>query len=393
MELYTLDSLLRRTEVIDRYESLIWTERFSSAGDFELLLQSTPSNRNLFQPGTLLALNESFRCMKIDTSEDTRDTDGKRLLKVSGSSLELSLLDDRVAFNAKTNLVANPKWIITDTPGEVARKVFHDICVTGLLDVDDIIPFITTVSILPDDTIPEPSDDITVEIEPSTVYAIVKQICETYDLGFRILRNYDLSQLAFDIYSGSDRTSQQTDLPAVIFSPDLENLTNTKRLETIAGMKNIAYVYSNLGFREVVALDVDPDVSGFERHVLVVKADDFDEGTPTATVNAMMDQKGREELANARAFLGFDGEVTQRSQYKYGVDYQLGDLVEEHGEDGMSSIVRVTEQIFVSDSEGDRAYPTLSIRSNVTQGSWLAEGTQVWLDYDDDLTTYWSSMP
>lgn len=393
MEIYTLDSMLRQVEVVDRFESLIWTERFSSAGDFELVLNSTPTYRSLFTPGTWLALNESFRCMKVETSEDTRDTDGKRLLKVSGPSIELPLLDDRVAFNAKNNLTANPKWTITDTPAAIARKVFNDICVTGILDVDDIIPFITAVAILPDDTIPEPTDVITVEIEPDTVYNIIKNICETYDLGFRMLRNYNLSQLAFDIYAGSDRTSQQTVLPAVIFSPDLENLTNTKRLETISGAKNIAYVYSNLGFQEVVATDVDPAVSGFERHVLVVKMDDFDAGTPTATVTAMMQQKGREELYKARAFLGFDGEVTQNSQYKYGVDYQLGDLVEEHGEDGMSSIVRVTEQIFVSDSEGDRSYPTLSIRSNVTQGSWLSEGTKVWLDYDSELTTYWSSMP
>jgi hypothetical protein len=393
MELYTLDSLLRTVEVVDQYESLIWTERFSSAGDFELVVPSTPSFRSLLQPGTWMAMNESLRCMKVETLEDGRDEEGRRSLKVSGPSIELPVLDDRVAFSVKGNLVTTPKWVITDTPAAVARKVFHDICVTGILDVDDIVPFITAVAVLPDDTIPEPTDIITVEIEPSTVYAIIKQICETYDLGFRLLRNYNLSQLAFDIYAGSDRTSQQTDVPAVIFSPDLENVTSTRKLETVAGMKNIAYVYSNLGFQEVVAQDVDPDTVGFERHLLVVKMDDFDEGTAPATVTAMMQQKGKEELANARAFVGFDGEVAQNSQYRYGVDYQLGDLVEQVGEEGMTSIVRVTEQIFASDSEGDRSYPTLSIRSNVTHGSWLAEGTQVWLDYDDDLTTYWSSMP
>lgn len=393
MELYTLDNLLRRTEVVDQFESLIWTERFSSAGEFELILPSTPSNRGLFQPGTWLALNESFRCMRVESTEDTRDEENRRILKVTGPSVEYTLLSDRVAFNVKNNLTANPKWVITDTPAAVARKVFQDICVTGILDVDDIIPFVTAVSILPDDTIAEPTDIITVEITPTTVYEIIKQICETYDLGFRMLRNYDLSQLAFDIYAGSDRTTQQTILPAVVFSSDLQNLTNTKRLETVAGAKNVAYVYSNLGFQEVIAQDVDPNIAGFERHILVVTMDDFDAGTAPATVTAMMQQRGREELANARAFLGFDGEVTQRSQYKYGVDYQLGDLVEEVGEDGMTSIVRVTEQIFASDAEGDRSYPTLSIRTNVTHGSWLAEGTQVWLDYDDDLTTYWSSMP
>ncbi|HET9786175.1 MAG TPA: hypothetical protein VFP47_03525, partial [Pyrinomonadaceae bacterium] len=158
-------------------------------------------------------------------------------------------------------------------------------------------------------------------------------------------------------------------------------------------IKNIAYVYSNLGFQEVVATDVDPDVLGFERHVLVVKMDDFDEGTPAGTVTAMMQQKGREELSKHRRFVGFDGEVSQRTQYRYGVDYQLGDLVELHGKDGNSSILRVTEQIFVSDNEGERSYPTLSMYSNVSPGSWLAQTTQVWFDYDDDLTTYWASMP
>lgn len=393
MELYTLDNLLRRTEVVDRYESLIWTERFSSAGEFELVLPSTPNFRSLFQPGTWLALSESFRCMKVETSEDGRDDEGRRMIKVSGPSIELPLLEDRVAFNVKDDLVTNPKWTITNTPAAIARKVFQDICVTGILDVDDIIPFIAAVSILPDDTIPEPTDVVTIEIEPTTVYSVIKQVCETYDLGFRLLRNYDLSQLAFDIYSGVDRTSQQTALPTVIFSPDLENLTNTKRLETVAGVKNIAYVYSNLGFEQVAALDIDPNIAGFSRHVLVVKMDDFEAGTPAATVTSMMQQKGREELANARAFLGFDGEVTPHSRYVYGVDYNLGDLVEQHGEDGMSSIVRVTEQIFASDSEGDRSYPTLSIKSNVTHGSWLEQSTEVWLDYDDNLTTYWSSMP
>jgi hypothetical protein len=192
---------------------------------------------------------------------------------------------------------------------------------------------------------------------------------------------------------GSDRTTNQTVLPAVIFSPDFQNLKSTTRLETTAGVKNVAYVYSNLGFEQVVATDVDPSVAGFERHILVVKMDDFDAGTPAATVTAAMQQKGREELSYARRFIGFDGEVTQRTQYKYGIDYQLGDLVEMRGKDGISAVVRVTEQIFTSDAEGDKSYPTLSNKLTAEPGSWASMGNAEWIDYDDDLTTYWSSMP
>lgn len=393
MELYILDSLLRRSVIIDRYISLIWTERFASAGDFKLTIQSTPSNRSAFVPGVWLALNESFRCMQIETVEDTTDEEGREVLNIEGLSIEFPLLDDRVAFNVKDDLVTNPKWIITDQPADIARKVFQDVCVTGVLDANDILPFIAAVAVLPDDTIPEPADAVTIEIEPDTVYNVIKQICELYDLGFRFVRNYDLSQIAFDIYSGSDRTSEQLVLDPVIFSVDLNNLKSTSKLESDAGFKNIAYVYSNLGFEEVIALDVDPDITGFERKVLVVKMDDFDVGTSAPVVTAMMQQKGKEELSKCRGFVGFDGEVSEVSEYKYGVDYQLGDLVEIFGKDGYSSVVRVSEQIFASDEQGDRSYPTLSSNKVITPGSWVAQDATLWIDYDDDPTTYWYSMP
>lgn len=393
MEIYTLDSLLRRESVYDRFISLIWTERFQDAGDFELTVVSTPENKATFVNGAHLAINESYRVMEIESVESKNDEDGRRVLNIKGRDIGATLLENRVAFNVKDDLTTNPKWIITNTPANVARKVFQDICVTGILDVDDIIPMVMPIDLLPDDTIPEPADTIVVEIEPDTVFSVIKNICGPYDLGFRLLRNFDQAQLAFDIYSGSDRTSGQSFLPVVIFSPDLENLQSTSELRAAGGEKNIAYVYSNLGFEEVVATDVDPDVVGFERKILVVKTDDFDEGTAPATVTAIMQQKGREALAANRSFLGFDGEVSQNSQYKYGVDYQLGDLVEMYGDFGDKSVMRVTEQIFASDSEGDRSYPTLSINTLITVGSWLAQGTQVWFDYDDDPTTYWASMP
>lgn len=393
MEIYTLDSLLRRENVFDRFISLIWTERFQDAGDFELTVVSTPENKAVFTNGTHLAINESYRVMEIESVESKNDQDGRRVLNIKGRDIGATLLENRVAFNAKNNLTANPKWTITATPANAARKVFQDICVTGILDVDDIIPMVVPIEILPDDTIPEPADSVVVEIEPDTVFNVVKNICTPYDLGFRLLRNFDRSQLVFNIYSGSDRTSGQNILPAVIFSPDLNNLQSTSELRVSGGEKNIAYVYSNLGFQEVVATDVDPDIAGFERKILVVKTDDFDVGTPAATVTAIMQQKGREALAANRSFAGFDGEVSQNSQYKYGVDYQLGDLVEMYGDFGDKSIMRVTEQIFASDSEGDRSYPTLSINTLITIGSWLAQGTQVWFDYDDDPTIYWASMP
>lgn len=388
MELYTLDPLLRRESVVDRFESLIWTERFQDAGDFQLDIVSTNSTRNLFKAGTRLAMNESHRVMIVESIEDANDNDGRRMLTVKGRSIE-SILYDRVAKNSLADLTTSPKWTITDPPADIARQIFHDICVTGILDPADVIPFIVEGTFMPTDTILEPTDPITVDLDPTTVYEAIADICGVWALGFRMLRQFDTSQLYFDIYAGSNRTTSQIILPPVVFTPELDNLQNTKELTSIDKAKNVAYVYSPAGFQMVYAIGVDPEIEGFERRVLVVNATDITDENPD--VPAALAQRGAEELAKYRTYQAFDGEISQHSQYKYGTHYNLGDLVETRNLSGVTNNMRVTEQIFVSDGAGERAYPTLSLSTFINTGSWLSWlNNKVW----SELTTEeWATQP
>lgn len=388
MEIYTLDPLLRRDRVIDRFESLIWTERFQSHGDFELEIFSTPDSRSTFTPSTFLAMNLSHYVMMVETVEDIVNNEGKQLLKVQGRSLEAILLD-RVAKESLDDLTTSPKWTITDQPADVARKIFHDICVTGILDTQDIIPFINEGTFLAASTITEPVDPVTVELEPMTVYDAIAQICSVWNLGFRILREYDTSKLWFDIYAGSNRTTAQSTLAPVVFSPELDNLQNTKELTTIENAKNVAYVFSPAGFETVYPDDVDPTISGFERRLLVVNASDITDENPDVT--AALIQRGKEELSKSRTFQAFDGEISQNSSYVYGTHYNLGDLIETRNADRVANNMRVTEQIFVSDREGERAYPTLTLNVFINTGSWLS-----WLNnktWSELTTEEWVDQP
>jgi hypothetical protein len=389
VEVYTLDSLLRREQVIDRFESLIWTERYKDLGDFELDIHSTLENRNLLKSGTRLAFNESHRVMTVETVEDATDSENKRILKVKGRSLE-QILMDRAAKQSMSDTTTNPKWTITDTPGNVARKIFHDICVTGTLNPFDVIPFVVEGTFTADDTIAEPIDPITVNLDPTTVYNAIKDICDVWNLGFRLLRNFDSSQLYFDIYTGSDRTSSQVLLPPVIFTPELDNLQNTSEFTSIAEAKNVAYVFSPAGFQVVYPQDVDPEIEGFDRRVLMVDATDITSDNPD--VAAALAQRGKEELSKNRTYQAFDGEINQSSQYKYGRDYNLGDLVEMRNTDGITNNMRVTEQIFVSDREGERSYPTLAINTFINTGSWLSwMNNKIWSELGE--TEYWEDQP
>lgn len=390
MELYTLNPLLKRERVVDKFESLIWTERYQDAGEFELILPQSFQARDYFKTNTWVAINESYRTMKVETLENYTDDEGKELTKVSGSSIE-AILDDRVAFNVKDDLTTNPKWTISLAPMAIAQKIFNDICRDGVVDVHDIIPYLADVDIFPPDNLPVESGVVTIEFDPQSVKEAIKSVAELYDFGFRLVRNRDASQLVFDVYSGVDRTSGQSIYPAVIFSPELDNLTNPRELSSVNGSKNIAYVYSPVGFEQVVPDDVDPNTTGFERQILVVKADDITDTTP-AVSTALMIQRGKEALSQHRNFGAFDGEITQNSQYVYDRDYFLGDLIEMRNSTGTANYMRVTEQIFSSDKEGDRSYPGLTTKKFVTPGSWASWPLVSWIDYEGDMFA-WADAP
>lgn len=385
MEVYILDSLLRREEVVDKFESLIWTERYAEIGDFDLTIQSTRASRMQFTAGTRLAVNTSYRVMTVETVENTTDSEGKKLLKVKGRSLE-ALLEDRVAKNSHADLTVEPVWVLGGTPGDIARKIFDEICRLGRLSLDDRIPFIQTGTIFPASTIPESGTPITVELPPVTVLKAIKDLCDLYDLGFRLVRNFDMSQLYFDIYSGHERTTRQRVFNPVVFSVNHETLQSSTELESIENTKNVAYVYSEAGSLTVYGENVPIDVDGFDRRVLLVEATDVKADNPD--IPGALRQKGEEQLSKARAFSAFDGELNQYSTFRYGVDYELGDIVELRNEDDIITYKRVTEQIFVHDGEGERSYPTLASNMFINTNTWASQLSQVWADFDLSAETW-----
>lgn len=404
MEVYILDSLYRRTAVVDRFESLIWTERWVDIGDFELLLPSTAINRNLFAEDTPVGLNQSKRVMLVETIEDDTDQEGRTRLKIKGRSLE-KILEDRSARPDKSNTTDKATWVLTGTPDAVANTMFNTVCIAGSVDAGDIIPLLQAGSAYPVENLPFPTGEIMWEQDPASLLTAIKDICEIFDLGFRLYRDGDNGHLHFNIYTGNDRTTSQGVLPPVVFSPSLETLQSTKRFRTVEAFKNVAYVMNEQGFEIVYADGVDPATTvGVERRTLTVtpskltiEEPDAEGNTvqvePTATeIKNYLIQQGKNELAKNRPLLAFEGEINQRSPYRYGIHYELGDIVEMRDSDGSGNDMRVTEQIFVHDGEGERSYPTLTLNKFVVAGAWNSWlGKRQWVDFG--ATEYWNTQP
>jgi Siphovirus ReqiPepy6 Gp37-like protein len=394
MEWYTLDSEnLWAVEEIEDFETIIWSERYSSFGDFVIVTKSTFENRTLLKPGTWIGMRGSHYTMKIETISDISEEDGTRNLTVSGRSME-ALLQDRVCLNESGlhDLTAYPSQAWTGTPGNIARAMFNWICVSGSLSAKDTIPFYHTGTLLPAGTIPEPSDSITIIFEIGTLYDSIKTLCDGYSLGFRLARKEsfanDPGEVYFEVYTGRDLTSAQNVVTPVIFAQSMESLDKVSVVKSVADIKTVAYVLALHGTAEVYAPDANTADTGAERRVLLVKADDIDlaAGTP---LNEAMAQRGKDELAKHRMVYAFDGEIPQHLPYIYGIDYNLGDLVEERDSDGNINYMLVTEQIFISDKEGERAYPTLILNQMPTPGTWSVQPfDEEWADVLD--TVYWA---
>ena len=368
MEVYVLDSQLRRVEVIDRFESLIWTERWGAFGDFELVIFATPEMQRLLVANTKLAMNESDRVMTIDKATRSNNTDGAATITIVGRSMEY-ILEDRVATEGLVGLTDDKDWVLTGTPGNIVRYMFEKICVEGILSTADKIPFYKAGTIYPTETLDEPAQVITVNVPIGSLYKAIKDICDIYGLGFRLVRNLDYSEVYFNVYTGSDLTAQQSSRMPVIFSPDLDNLNNITEVTSVEGFKNVAYVFTKHGSMIVYANGVDPSSSGFQRRVLLVDATNVEDADGPA-LNAIMLNKGLDALATSRSVFAFDGEIPQSASYKYGQHYRLGDIVEMRTEDGSTNNMRVTEQIFVSDTQGERSYPTLALDQFIMPGTW-----------------------
>lgn len=381
MELVVLDALLRPSVVVDQFESVIWAERRAKKGDVHLVTLSTPANKNLFTAETLLVHNNSRRVMEIETVVEEVNAEGVAVLDVKGKEIT-RLLDGRAALKAVVGGVAKT-WLIPDmTPANAARHIFNQICVVGTLGAGDVLPFYTVGNQYPADTIPEPAELIDWEQKPDSVTAAIEEICDIYDLGYRLYRDPAVyGTLYFNIYAGSDRTTAQNTLPPVVFSHDLENLQNTTDLSDISGAYNVVRVLYT--FTTPAVIEGDPDVEetltfevydsenspeGFSRRVKILVVSSVPE--EIVDIPSFLVQAAWDELMKYRPVSAFDGQIVPNSQYVYERDYYMGDIVELRSSTGGTAYMRVEEYIFVQDKQGERSYPTLVTNAYKEPGTW-----------------------
>ena len=391
MELFILDSLFKRKTIVEDYISLVWAERFNEFGDFTVVIPSNYANKVLYKPGLFFGISKSDRIMKLETVEDAEE-DGVKTLTLSGRSIEF-ILEHRVVWPSNAALSANPSWTISGPPKAIIDSVVSAQLSRSSWKPNNIPNLRLGVSLYPQDTIIPPVDSIAVRITtPTSLYNYIKEIAKNYSLGFRIYKGprWD-DDIYYDTYSGSDRTLGQTAVPPVVFSFDLENLKSRSILKSVEKQFYGCYVFSKYGFDEVYVNGYDASTpAGVNRSIFSIVVTEPDELTTDSQRQAYRIQKGIEALVSKQDIFVIDGEISQNSQYIYGTDYFLGDLVDMRDDTGDVKHMRVIEQIFTDDSNGEKENPTLEAEMLFAPGTWaVLDATLTWPnavgEWDDQI--------
>lgn len=352
-----LDNSLTFIYTIDIFKSIIWTERYSDYGDFELIYPASKENLQKIKRGYFISIEDSDELMIVETIEsDTNSEDGD-FIKISGRSLSV-ILTWRII------------WYQTQLDGNIQTEVL------SLLNRSIIQPSIPERKLENPGLVFRRNEDlqsisISRQFTGDVLYDAIKSICDTYDIGFRIVfdkfGSNSPKNLIFEMYEGKDRSYNQIENPYVVFSPEFGNLLNSNFIESEVSYRNVALVAGeDEGSDRKTTIAGDESVSGWDRRELYVDARDIqsDSGSTKMdmeTYKETLRQRGEEKLSEYTLGDAFDGELSALNNYIYGVDYSMGDIVQIENDYGITASARVIEYIRSVDSEKVSEYPTFDI--------------------------------
>ena len=371
MEPFTLNRKFLPQDEIDVFHSLIWTERYYGDSEVELVVPATMPMIKKLAPGLFLGIPESKEIMILETMTIE---DGK--IKLVGMSI-LPWLNNRFV-RASADHKAESWSVGPGVPGWVLWAIIYWMCCEGSPYLNGTTP--TGISNPERFVIPglglkdhdRSGDNITVAVPYGPVYDAMRDVATTHRLGMQITLESATDSsysLGFRSYKGLDRTSSQEVNPPIRFSPQMDSLTDVKELQSIAALKTLVYAFAknnpnNLATTPGIANLTGLQYTGFDLRALQVLTSDItnDVNNPldTAKLLALLNERAKDAL-NANPFIkAVDGEIVPTNQFKYGVDYNLGDIIEVQGNSDVVQKSRVVEYIRSQDEAGERAYPTIA---------------------------------
>lgn len=341
MDLYVRNRSFELIGVIDYAESVIWTNRYNEAGDFEIYIRADNKVISVLAIGNYLTRPDNDMVGIIEKVELTTDSENGNYYTVTGRDAK-SLLGRRVIWQ---------QTILSGNAEDAIRQLITENLINPTKETRKIPNFI-----LGDKA--NFTDTINRQFTGDNLLEAITSICESLNYGFKVV--LEDGNFVFTLYKGTDRSNAQDTVPQVTFSPTFDNITNSTYSWDETSYKNVALV---AGEGEGLArrMQAVGDSSGLDRYETFVDARDIssnDGEVSTEDYTAQLVQRGSESLAETVVVESFEGEVITNNQYILNQDFFLGDVVTVENEFGIRGDVRIVEIIESEDIEGYKIIPT-----------------------------------
>ena len=349
MDIYVLDEKAEILDIVDVFQSVIWTVQYYSQGDFELIVPATKKNIDIMQKDRLLCRDKDItkdtfkNVMVIEDIKIESDWEEGDKLTVSGKSLK-SIVGRRVVWkqtNLTGNLEAGIRYVLNENvidPEEESRKIAN-------VELDEVAGI---------------TDTIDAQLLGDNIAEWIESICSTHEIGWDMYVRS--KKYIFRLYKGTDRTYNQTEVPAVVFSDEYDNLLESIYTYERGDYKNAALIGGE-GEGVNQRTTTIGEATGLQRYETYIDGSSVSSNGAIITEEQyykLLQDYGKEQLNEVSDTESFEGNVVSDGNYKLNQDYFLGDLVQVKNEFGIEATPRIIEIIESEDEKGTAIVPKFS---------------------------------
>ncbi|WP_426450676.1 siphovirus ReqiPepy6 Gp37-like family protein [Paenibacillus sp. S-38] len=309
------DPELRYLAQIDNYEYLQWTRRWRNPHTWELQINRNKTNAEYLQADNFIAVKRGgkWRAGIIAHRElpltqegklsETWTVKGRDFSGVFLERLALHLTDTGSGYDEQRGIAE-----------QVMRHYVKVNCIEPS-NPDRVIPFLQLGL--------NYARGQTVEMRArfQTVAALLENLSFASGLGYETLFDLESTSFSFNVLSGRNLTPSQTEHPPVIFSPEFDNVESMAFRHSILDSKNVAIVGGKREAQDRLVVSVaNGSPKGIKRREVFIDARDLE------TAEQLL-QRGNERLAEYGEELVMEFQHLPWGPFKYGIDFDLGDIV------------------------------------------------------------------
>ena len=315
MELYVYGNTRQLIGVVESFEYLRWTRRYSQCGAFELKAIATPDNIVLLTLGNFLWKSYDEEIGIIEHLEMNQAD--KETITVSGR-FATSFLARRIIWGTETlsgDLSACALQLINNhliAPSDTNRQI------TGLAFTSPILGVM-----------------VTTQVFYKNLLDTITGLCDASDRGIKTMFDPTTGNLTITLYTGA--------VSQAVFSREYENLTSQIYTQSAIDYANTALIGGEGEGASRMLASIANSAGEARREVFVdakdLRQEDFGAGYPAALL-----YRGQNKLSDLSMAHSFDAEVNPHGNLRYKVDFDLGQAVTVLSKKwGVTLAARITE--------------------------------------------------